>query len=62
MKICLVTGEFPPMQGGVGDYTRELGIALRDLGCQVHVVSSTDAGPVEDLTVHPIVERWNWGC
>jgi glycosyltransferase involved in cell wall biosynthesis len=50
------------MQGGVGDYTREIGLALRDLGCEVHVATSKTAGPVEGLTVHPIVEGWNWGC
>lgn len=62
MRILFVTGEFPPMQGGVGDYTREIGLALRDLGCEVHVATSVPARPVEGLTVHPIVERWNWGC
>ncbi len=62
MKTLFITGEFPPMQGGVGDYTRELGLALRDLGCQVHVATSAQAGPVPGLTVHPLVERWNWGC
>jgi glycosyltransferase involved in cell wall biosynthesis len=50
------------MQGGVGDYTRELGLALCDLGCEVHVVTSTAGGPVPGLTVHPVVEEWNWGC
>ena len=24
MRIGLITGEYPPDQGGVGDYTREL--------------------------------------
>lgn len=49
------------MQGGVGDYTREIGLALRDLGCEVHVATSTTGGPVPGLTVYPVVERWNWG-
>ncbi len=62
MKVLFVSGEFPPMQGGVGDYTREIGLALHALGCQVHVVTSTRAGPAARLTVHPIVERWNWSC
>ncbi|MFC2037553.1 glycosyltransferase, partial [Chloroflexota bacterium] len=62
MRVLFVTGEFPPMQGGVGDYTREIALALHELGCQVHVATSTRAGPVPGLTVHPIVERWNWRC
>jgi len=68
MKVLLVTGEFPPMQGGVGDYTREIGLALRDLGCEVAVASSAQAGPVSrdaervpGLTIHPIVKSWGWG-
>jgi glycosyltransferase involved in cell wall biosynthesis len=62
MKVLFVSGEFPPMQGGVGDYTREIGLALRDLGCQVHVATSTKAGPVPGLTLYPAVDRWNWRC
>jgi glycosyltransferase involved in cell wall biosynthesis len=62
MKVLLITGEFPPMQGGVGDYTRELGLALSNLGCDVHVATSTQAGPVEDLNVHPVVAGWDWSC
>jgi len=50
------------MQGGVGDYTREIGLALHDLGCQVHVATSNQADPNPPLTVHPIVEKWNWSC
>ena len=50
------------MQGGVGDYTREIGLALHEQGCDVQVVSSTQAGPVPGLTVHPLVDRWNWRC
>jgi glycosyltransferase involved in cell wall biosynthesis len=57
-----VTGEFPPMQGGVGDYTRELGLALVEQGCEVHVATAVQAGPLPGLVVHPVVERWGWGC
>jgi glycosyltransferase involved in cell wall biosynthesis len=45
MRVCLVSGEFPPMQGGVGDFTREIGLALNRLGAEVHVVSSVKAAP-----------------
>jgi glycosyltransferase involved in cell wall biosynthesis len=48
------------MQGGVGDYTCELGLALRDLGCEVHIATSTAARALENLTVHPVVARWDW--
>jgi glycosyltransferase involved in cell wall biosynthesis len=62
MRILLLSGEYPPMQGGVGDYTRELGAALARQGMEVHVLTSAQAaqGP-EPLTVHPVVARWGWG-
>lgn len=62
MRILLVSGEYPPMQGGVGDYTRELGAALARQGAEVHVLTSVQAaqGP-EPIVVHPIIARWDWG-
>jgi len=66
VRICFVTGEYPPMQGGVGDYTRELGRALVQLGHQVVVVTSSRAAnanraPTEqEPTVQAIVEKWDW--
>jgi glycosyltransferase involved in cell wall biosynthesis len=62
MEVLFITGEFPPMQGGVGDYTREIGLALCELGCEVHVATSSQAGPAPGLSVHPVVECWGWGC
>jgi glycosyltransferase involved in cell wall biosynthesis len=62
VRILFITGEFPPMQGGVGDYTREIGLALCELGCEVDVATSSQAGPAPGLNVHPVVERWSWGC
>jgi len=50
------------MQGGVGDYTRELALALAETGCQVEVLTSRKAGPALPLTVHPLIGRWNWSC
>lgn len=38
-----MTGEYPPMQGGVGDCTHELGKALLALGHEVTVVTSRKA-------------------
>ena len=75
MKACLVTGEFPPMQGGVGDFTSELGKALAELGVEVSVITSArvriqDPGGSRQETrdvhrasciVHPVIEKWDWG-
>ncbi|MEZ4767600.1 MAG: glycosyltransferase family 4 protein [Caldilineales bacterium] len=66
MRVLFVTGEYPPMQGGVGDYTWKLGSALAGLGIDVHVLSSEDAGPAHLLpagveNVYPVVRRWGWG-
>lgn len=44
MRILFVTGEYPAMQGGVGDYTRRLSQALGELGADVHVLTHVDAG------------------
>jgi len=48
----LITGEYPPDIGGVGDYTAQLGEALSRCGDEVHVWappnsrSAIDAGPI----------------
>lgn len=44
MRIGLVTGEFPPMQGGVGDFSRELALALAARGVEVHVITDVRCG------------------
>ncbi|MFN8598173.1 MAG: glycosyltransferase family 4 protein [Anaerolineae bacterium] len=63
MKIGLVTGEYPPMQGGVGDFTRELARALTKQGHAVHVITglnncADDAG----VTVHGVIKSWGVRC
>lgn len=50
MKIGLITGEYPPMQGGVGDFTRELGTALAGLGHEVHVVTRVGCAAGRQMT------------
>lgn len=74
MRIGLVTGEYPPAQGGVGDFTCELGQALAQLGHEVHVLTTkspisnttTDweinGSPSLNLTVHRVIDGWGWGC
>ena len=40
MRVMLVTGEYPPDEGGVADYTRCLAEALVAEGVEVVVVTS----------------------
>jgi glycosyltransferase involved in cell wall biosynthesis len=62
MKLGLVTGEFPPMQGGVGDYTYELACALAALGVEVHVITDAYCQPLHAsrFTLHAIIHRWSF--
>ena len=73
-KIAFVTGEYPPMEGGVGAFTEQLGRAVAALGYEVHIISSKQSRPYVttkwrsllepvDLgfaQLHPIVKKWNW--
>ena len=60
MKVCFLTGEYPPMQGGVADHTAHLARYLVGLGVDVSILTSTevDSGP----DVYPVVSGWGLGC
>jgi len=60
MKIGIITGEYPPMHGGVGDFTRLLALGLRDLGHAVHILTDARGTQTDDsLNVSPIIEKWD---
>ncbi len=63
MKITLLTGEFPPMRGGVADYTSLIADGLKRLGVDVSVLTSTRArSPRGDAPwVSPDVVSWGTG-
>ncbi|HXF70690.1 MAG TPA: glycosyltransferase [Thermoflexus sp.] len=61
MRLALITGEYPPLPGGVGDYTRELARALQARG---HIVAVwTDRRGGEDagspVPVFRVIRRWD---
>jgi len=67
VRIGLISGEYPPDQGGVGDFTRELARALADIGHEIHVITTQSPipnpqSPIPSLTVHRVMEDWRWGC
>ena len=43
MKIGLITGEFPPMEGGIGDFTANLAQAMAEQGHEVHILTNRKA-------------------
>lgn len=65
MRIGLISGEYPPMQGGVGDYTQTLAGVLAAAGHDVFVLTDVRARPVlqkSGVHVQPTVARWGrWG-
>jgi len=75
VKIGLVSGEFPPLEGGVGAFTQELARALHTAGHEIHVITSRKARPaavkqsfstrkdpidLQFAQLHPRVDRWRW--
>ncbi len=65
MRILIVTGEFPPMQGGVGDYSDRLAHALAAQQVEVHVLTGTSAGAPAAAAATPFtrhhVPGWRYG-
>jgi glycosyltransferase involved in cell wall biosynthesis len=66
MRVGLVTAEFPPQVGGVGDHTARLAAGLRAAGHAVQVVTTIgEALPGDEWSgrgsrVDRIVDRWDW--
>lgn len=68
MHVLFVTGEYPPMQGGVGAYTAALGQALRAQGADVSVLTNRRATVFPESSIHspaypqvyPQIEQWGW--
>jgi glycosyltransferase involved in cell wall biosynthesis len=75
VKIGLVSGEFPPLEGGVGAFTQELAQSLHTAGHDVHVITSrntrlenaektfrtrNDPVDLQFAQLHPRINRWRW--
>lgn len=64
MRIGFITGEYPPMEGGVGAFTHELAAALVALGHSVHILTKRQAQSSGDAGIHvsAVVSDWNWAA
>jgi glycosyltransferase involved in cell wall biosynthesis len=73
MRVLFLTGEFPPMQGGVGDCTNEIALALAQRGVEVSVLTTNDERrttnenppllpPPSSLHILRIIQKWSWSA
>lgn len=63
MRIGILTGEYPPLRGGVGAYSRILALELVQQGHTVAVFSGRQAQEADPrIALSPVVNRWNWGA
>lgn len=60
-KLTIISGTYPPMPCGVGDYTAILARHLAELGIEVSVISSMEAQKQhEQVQLYAMIEKWHW--
>ncbi len=57
--ILMVSAEYPPLHGGLGDYASRLVAALADNGWDARVLTSASV-EAHDERVLPYIHQWNW--
>jgi len=66
MRIGIVTGEYYPMRGGVGDFSRELAFGLCRRGHEVHLIIPVNcshaphAPSPASCILHPVILHWSY--
>ena len=61
-RVLFVTGEYPPMLGGVGRFTAELARALQAQGAQIAVLTDKQVPPsAEAEAVRVLAQTGGWG-
>ncbi|MBN1994229.1 MAG: glycosyltransferase family 4 protein [Anaerolineae bacterium] len=72
MKVTFLTGEYPPMQGGIADHTACLAEHLIPLGVESSILIGRywqDAAHEVNISclpfpahIHPVLPNWGWRC
>ncbi len=64
LRVLMISGEYPPMEGGVADFTAIVSERLVARGAQVHVLTSTKASGGSTnhapVTVHAHMDDWGF--
>lgn len=55
MKVLMITGSYPPIRCGVGDYTERL-VSNFSKSEQIEIITSKGAAPT--TRVHPLIDSW----
>lgn len=61
VKACFISGSYPPIRCGIGDYTQRLARALTEQGVQVRVITSKEgvSGARDgEVIILPLVRDW----
>ena len=64
IRVLMISGEYPPMEGGVAEFTAIVSEKLHARGAQVHVLTShaaQDAREAESAQVHAVMDDWGFG-
>ncbi len=67
MRIAIITGEYPPMEGGVGDFTYHLSRTLSAQGHELCILTSTVEERIprpyreSDIHIDYLIDDWGWG-
>ncbi|MFM2308291.1 MAG: hypothetical protein RLY87_411 [Chloroflexota bacterium] len=64
MRILMISAEYPPMSGGIGDYTRRLSVALSQRGHEVAIMTGKQGQAYRDAArIYPVrIEKWDSSC
>ena len=65
MRVCFVSGSYPPIRCGIGDFAQRLAAALTQQGIAVSVLTSKDgvmSGRDGAVMRMPVVSDWNMGA
>lgn len=60
MRIGLITGEYPPMQGGVGDFTCALAAALAEQGHALYILTDQRGHDEPNIYISNTIKHWDW--